>query len=137
MATKKKAAKRQVKKKAVKVRRTAAKRKPAKKKRPTKHGSQKKLSKRKKVASPKPPLPGKLVAQVTHFFPKVNAAVLKMKDVLRIGDQIVIKGHTTDLKQAIQSLQVDHAPVSEAKRGDEIGLRVTSRVREGDQVYRL
>ncbi|OGX26355.1 MAG: hypothetical protein A3J51_04795 [Omnitrophica WOR_2 bacterium RIFCSPHIGHO2_02_FULL_45_21] len=77
-----------------------------------------------------------VIGKVTHYFPHVNAAVIKLKLPLKAGDSIQIKGHTTDLKETVTSMQINRAPITEAKKGDEIGLLVTSRVRTGDTVYK-
>jgi len=74
---------------------------------------------------------------ITHYFPHVKAAVIKItKGKIRVGDNIRIKGHTTDFKQAIKSLQLNHAPIEEAKIKQEVGIKVKSRVRIGDVIYR-
>ncbi len=75
-----------------------------------------------------------IIGIVTHYFPKVRAAVVKLKAPLKAGDTVKIKGHTTDFTQNIASMQIDHVPVSVAKKGQEIGLLVDSRVREHDIV---
>ena len=81
---------------------------------------------------------GQFVGKVTHYFPHVQAAVVELKKGnLKIGDSILIKGHTTYLKQTINSMQIDRASITEAKKGDEIGLQVTERVREHDKVFKL
>jgi len=77
-----------------------------------------------------------VIGKVTHYFPHVNAAVIKLKSQLSAGDCIQIKGHTTDFKETVASMQIDHKPVKEAKKGQEIGLLVLSRVRRGDTVYK-
>jgi putative protease len=78
------------------------------------------------------------IGVVTHYFPHVNAAAVKvLKNAIRVGDDIYIKGHTSDFKERIQSMQLDHVSVNEGKKGQEIGLLVKSRVRIGDSVYRL
>lgn len=77
-----------------------------------------------------------VIGKVTHYFPHVNAAVLKLKLPLKIGDTIQIKGHTTDIKETVTSMQIDRAPITVGKKGDEIGLLVASRVRAGDKVYK-
>jgi putative protease len=78
------------------------------------------------------------VGEVTHYFPHVNAAAIKiLKDGIKVGDNVYIKGHTTDFKEKINSIQLDHAPIQEGKKGQEIGLLVKSRVRIGDSVYKL
>jgi len=128
----KKAVKRTVKKASKKrpIKQKVAKRKPALKKKPglKKRPSAKKLIKKQE---------GKLVGLVTHYFPHVQAAVIKLKEPLVMGDTVKIKGHTTDLIQIITSMQIDRVDISSAKKGDEIGLHVSSRVRKGDKVYKV
>lgn len=78
------------------------------------------------------------IGVITHYFPHVKAAVIKLqKGSLKVGDNIYIKGHTTDFKQAVKSLQLNRAPIEEAKAGGEVGVKVKSRVRIGDAVYKL
>ncbi len=77
-----------------------------------------------------------IIGVVTHYFPQVRAAVVKLKTPLKIGDTIKIKGHTTDFTQTVTSLQINHVPINEAKKGQEIGLLVDSRVRQRDIVYK-
>ena len=78
------------------------------------------------------------IGQVTHYFPHVNAAAVKLlKSGLKVGDSIYIKGHTTDFKESVQSIQLDHAAIPFGEKGQEIGLLVKSRVRQGDKVYKI
>jgi hypothetical protein len=120
------------------------KRKPKRKvvrKRPVKRKTAKKKTVKRIVAKvSKKPAPkkseGNVVGVVTHYFPKVNAAVVKLKAPLAPGDTIKIKGHTTDFTQQVASMQIDHVPITSAKKGDEIGLLVDSRARQGDKVYK-
>lgn len=123
---KKRVAKRKtIRKKAVKrpAKRKAIKKKPARK-----------AAKKQKIA-PKKAKEG-LIGVVTHYFPHVRAAVIKLKAPLKMGDIIKIKGHTTDFTQSVTSLQIDRVPITEAKKGQEIGLEVDSRVRQHDEVYK-
>ena len=77
------------------------------------------------------------VGVVTHYFPKVDAAVVKMtKGSLSSGDTIFIKGHTSDFKEKAESMQLDHVPIQVAEIGQEIGLKVKSKVREHDIIYK-
>ena len=64
-------------------------------------------------------------------------AILIKKGTVALGDMLHIKGHTTDLKQKVTSLQIDRAPVEKAGKGDEIGLLVKKRVRINDKVYKV
>jgi putative protease len=78
------------------------------------------------------------VGAVTHYFPHVEAAVIKLtKGPINVGDSIIIKGHTTDFKDKVASMQLDHVPITNATLGQEIGLRVKSKVREHDVVYKI
>jgi len=126
----KKLAKRPVKKPSRKPVKKAVK-KPAKKS--VKKQSKKPLAKKKPAVA----LEGTLVGEITHYFPQVNAAVVKLQIPLAVGDTIKVKGHTTDFTQPIASLQIDRVAVPAAKVGDEIGLQVKSRVRRGDIVTKL
>lgn len=78
------------------------------------------------------------IGVITHFFSKINVGVLELtKGSLKIGDTIHIKGHTTDLYQKVESMQVEHAPVQSAAKGDSVGLHVESQVREHDIVFKV
>ncbi len=120
-----KARKKVVKKKIIKrkaIKRKVIKRKPVKKAR--------KAPAAKKVLE-------NVIGGITHYFPKVNAAVIKLTAPLTVGETIKIKGHTTDLTQIVNSMQINHVSVDSAKKGDEIGLLVSSRVRQNDVVCKV
>lgn len=115
-------------------------RKPAKKRRiPAKKSTVKPKPRKRSPAARKPRKQADkdTIGVVTHYFPKVRAAVIKLTKPLAVGDRIRIKGHTTDLKQAVASMQIDHVRVVKASKGDEIGLAVSSRVREHDAVLKI
>ncbi|MDD5130735.1 MAG: hypothetical protein PHS66_06810 [Candidatus Omnitrophica bacterium] len=80
---------------------------------------------------------GNFIGFITHYFPHVQAAVIKLKSPLSKGETVKIKGHTTDLTQVVTSIQIDRVDIQTAKKGDEIGLKVTSRVRQQDKVYKI
>ena len=78
------------------------------------------------------------IGEITHYFQHVKAAVIKLKkNDLSDGDTIYVKGHTTDFEQKVKSMQVNHKPVHKASAGQEIGMKVKSKVRHGDKVYRI
>jgi len=75
------------------------------------------------------------IGKITHFFDKINVAVVELSGTLREGDKIRIKGATTDFEQTVDSMQVEHEKINEAKKGSSIGLKVTEKVRPGDEVF--
>ena len=79
----------------------------------------------------------KQVGRVTHYFGKLNVAAVELEDALRVGDNIHIKGHTSDWTQTVDSMQIEHESVQEAGPGDEIGMKVTEQAREHDIVYKV
>ena len=78
------------------------------------------------------------IGVVEGFFARPSAAIIKLtKGKLKQGERVYIKGHTTDLQQVVESMQVDHKDIAEAKKGNIIGIQVTDRVRPNDVVYKI
>lgn len=77
------------------------------------------------------------IGVVEHYFSKIGVAAIKITDVLKVGDKIRIKGATTDFEQVVESMEINRQKIEEAKPGDEIGIKVLERVREGDKVYKV
>lgn len=78
----------------------------------------------------------KEVGLVTHFFSKIDVAVIKLKDELSVGDKILFRGSTTNFDQIVKSMQIERESVEKAKAGQSIGLKVKDKVRENDVVYK-
>ena len=79
---------------------------------------------------------GKPIGKITHYYSKIGVGIIELSETLKAGETIKIKGHSTDLEQTVDSMQVDHKAVEEAKKGDVIGVKVSEHVREGDEVYK-
>ena len=77
------------------------------------------------------------VGKVSDFFARPVVAGIEMDGTLKVGDKIHITGHTTDIEMVIASMQINNANVTEAKRGDSVGIKVPDRVRRGDTVYKV
>ena len=77
----------------------------------------------------------KEIGKVIHFYNKICVAIVKLTGELKVGDSIHIAGKQTDLKQKIGSLQIEHAEIQKAGKGQEVGLKTEQPVREGDTVY--
>ena len=78
-----------------------------------------------------------LICEVTHFFPHIPAAVLRLDAELKVGDTIHIKGHTTDFVQVVESMQIERESIESAGPGDDVAIQVSEKVRVGDQIYKL
>ncbi len=80
---------------------------------------------------------GELVGEVFNYFDHVQVAALKLQGELEVGDTIRIVGGETDFEQPIESMQVHNKPIEKAKAGDEIGIKVSEKVRKGYKVYKV
>lgn len=80
---------------------------------------------------------GKLVGEVNHFYNRIGVAVIDLSDSLQLGDQVHFLGRSTDFRQEVQSMQIEHESISEAGKGQEIAMKVERRVRNHDKVYKL
>ena len=86
----------------------------------------------------KPTPPGERIGVVTHYYSHLSVAILRLESgMLRVGDVIHIRGHTTDLSHRVESLEVNHAPATEVGPNDDFGLKVVGHVREHDVVYKV
>jgi translation elongation factor EF-1alpha len=82
-------------------------------------------------------MPEERVGVVRDYFARVGVAGIDLEATIRVGDTIHIKGHTTDLELPVESIQIEHEQVEEAKTGDAIGIKVQERCRGGDVVYKV
>lgn len=134
------AKKKKISKAKPKAKRSLKKRKPVKKavvKRSSKKGK-KAVPKKMPVPVLEPGVSLEKIGEVTHYFPKVKAAAVKiLKNSLKLGDEIYARGHTTDFRETVNSIQLDRTPKTEGLKGEEIGLLVKSRVRIGDTIYKI
>jgi hypothetical protein len=95
-------------------------------------------------ATPTPTLPaqpaplGERIGVVTNYYSHLSVATLRLDSgTLRVGDVIHVRGHTTDFSQRVESLEVNHAPVTEVGPNDDFGLKVVEHAREHDVVYKV
>jgi putative protease len=80
----------------------------------------------------------KRIGEVMKFFSKPLVAAVKITDgEIAVGDSIKFSGHTTDFTDVIQSMEVDNQSVQKAVAGDFIGVKVSDRVRPGDEVFKV
>lgn len=80
---------------------------------------------------------GQEIGKVTHYFTNISVAVIKLDKSLKVGETIRIKGATSDFTQPVDSMQIEHDKIEEAKKGQSVGLKVAEHVREHDIVYKV
>ena len=79
----------------------------------------------------------KQIGVVSNYFANVKVAAIKLRVGLKVGDTIRIVGGEVDFKQPVKGMQIDHKKVKTAKKGDEIGVKVGEKVRQGYRVFKI
>jgi len=80
----------------------------------------------------------KLIGEITHYFNHIEVAIIRLKDTLKNGDTVrIVGGEETDFEQVVDSMQIDHKEVKEAKKGKSVGVKIKEKVREGYKVYKV
>ena len=75
---------------------------------------------------------------VSNYFGKISVAAIEITNgTLSVGDSIHFLGHTTEFEATVHSMQIEHKQVTEAKKGDSVGVKVSEKVREGDKVFKF
>jgi len=73
---------------------------------------------------------------VVNYYPKQMAAAVKLlEEGVQIGDEIIIEGGTTYLKQQVKSLKKQGKNLVRAEKGEEVGLAVEGVVRRNDHIF--
>ena len=82
-------------------------------------------------------MPEKQIGKISHFFGKISVGIIELTDSIKIGDTIHIKGAHDDFLQVIDSMQIEHDKVQEAKKGESVGIKVANIVHVNDTVYKV
>lgn len=79
------------------------------------------------------------IGVVTHYYSHQSVATMRLEPgtTLHVGDVIHIHGHTTDFIQKVESLEVNHTPITEVGPNDDFGLKVIEHAREHDVVFKV
>ncbi len=76
------------------------------------------------------------IGKVTHYYPKVGVATIRLVSKLKTGDEIIIIGKTTGIEKCrVERIEINKNPVEAAIKGQEVGIKMPNRVRKNDEVY--
>lgn len=79
----------------------------------------------------------KLVGKISHYYDKIGVALVELTSDLKVGDKISIEGNKTNFQQKVESMQIEQDKLESAKAGDSIGMKVSEKVRDNDQVFKV
>jgi len=77
------------------------------------------------------------IGKIIHFYSRINVAEVKIETKrLKIGDKIMIQGPTTGVyEQKLQSIEVKHKKIKQAKKGNVIAVKLEKPARKNDRLY--
>jgi putative protease len=75
------------------------------------------------------------VGDVTHFYSNIGVAIVKLTSPLEVGASVNFQGNTTNFDQVVSEMQYDHKDIEAGEKGQEVGVKVSEKVREGDEVF--
>jgi len=76
------------------------------------------------------------VGIIENYYPKQQvAAVRLLEEGISVGDEILIEGNTTYLRQQVSSLKKKGDTVTKAEKGETVGLAVKEPVRKNDRIF--
>ena len=76
------------------------------------------------------------IGEVMTYYANIGVVAIELTSNVKVGDIIIFRGLTTDLEQKVDSMQIERESVQEAKAGDQIGVKVSGKVRKNDRVYK-
>ncbi len=76
------------------------------------------------------------VGTVSHYYDKIQVAVVDLIDNLSLGDKIRIRNNDEEFEQEVESMQMEHKQIKLAEKGETIGLKVDQPVKAGYTIYK-
>ena len=77
----------------------------------------------------------KSIGKVTHYFGKIDVAIIELTKTLKVGKKLRFSGHGADFEQQVESMQIEHKEVQKAKKKESVGVKVDQKVKEGTEVF--
>ena len=76
------------------------------------------------------------IGEVMTYYANIGVAAIDLTGGIKVGDTIIFRGFTTDMEHKVDTMQIEHESVQEAKAGDQIGIKIPGKVRKNDRVYK-
>lgn len=78
------------------------------------------------------------VGKIIHYYDKIKVASIKLVSNLKVGDKIVIIGKTTGVVNSkINAIEKNKNRIKNAKKGENIAIKISKKVKKNDEVYVL
>lgn len=77
------------------------------------------------------------VGMVTHYYDRIGVGVIKVSNMIQVGDRLRFIGKKGEFQQVVQSMQAEHQAIQTAKKGDDIGLKLDQEVKTDKIAYKV
>lgn len=77
----------------------------------------------------------KPVGKVIHYYDKIGVAIVRLTKKLAVGDNVKFVRGDNVFEQTVESMEIEHGKLTEAKPGMEVGIKVGQTAKEGTLVY--
>lgn len=74
------------------------------------------------------------VGKVIHYYDKIGVAIVRLSKSLKVGQKVKFQKGDYLFEQIIESMQLDHKPISEGKSKEEVAIKVDQVAKEGTVV---
>ncbi len=78
----------------------------------------------------------KEIGRVFNYYAKIGVAAIDLTDGLKAGDRIYVES-SEPFEQAVESMQIEHEQVKEAKAGQGIGMKMAKPCHKGNRIYKI
>jgi len=79
----------------------------------------------------------KEIGKVIHYFDKLGVAVVKLAGSISVGDAIKVKKGGDEFTDIVESMQVEHEPVTSAQAGQEVAIKISQKTKEGAAIFKV
>ena len=86
---------------------------------------------------PRKKMPDFKIGKVIHFYDKIGVGVVALTAGLAVGDSIKVVKNDDEFTQKVESMQIEHEQVKEAKKGDEVAVKLDKPTKKGAEIFRV
>ncbi len=77
----------------------------------------------------------KPIGKVIHYYDHMSVAIVKLDKKLSVGKKVKFMKGDHVFEQTVESMEMEHGKITQAKSGDEVGIKVNKATKEGTLVY--
>jgi translation initiation factor IF-2 len=77
----------------------------------------------------------KPIGKVTHYYGHISVAIVKFNTAVKKGTKVAFRRGDEEFIETLDSMQFEHKDISSVKKGQEVGIKVNEKIKEGFEVF--